>query len=80
MGDFDVFKSARVCWRCVDGGGVCLVWGLLGFAFGDAEEDFFKSEGVFSEFGKFGSIVDECFGDAAGVGGVGGHGDSDLAV
>lgn len=54
--------------------------GLLGFAFGDAEEDFFESEGVFSEFDKFGSVADECFGDAAGIGGVGGHGDSDLAV
>lgn len=57
------------------------VWfGLLGFAFGDAKEDFFESEGVFSEFGKFGAVADECFGNAAGVGGVGGHGDSDLTV
>lgn len=61
--------------------GVCLFGlGLLGLTFSDAEEDFFESEGVFSEFGKFGSVVDECFGDAARVGGVGGHGDSDLAV
>ena len=60
--------------------GVLLGLGLLGFTFGDAEEDFFESEGVFSEFGKFDAVVDECFGDAAGVGSVGGDGDSDLAV
>lgn len=54
--------------------------GLLGFAFGDAEEDFFESEGVFSEFDQFGAVVDECFGDATGVGSVGRHGDLDLTI
>lgn len=66
-------------WWCVDGVRLFGL-GLLGFAFGDAEEDFFESEGIFSEFDKFSSVADECFGDAAEVGGVGRHGDSDLPV